>query len=391
MPEFFADIPQLGKLYFHHIYLFYDEPQLFSCFTSTQQYYFLVAIPSAEGNSWLAVPISTGRLTQLELNKLEIRSALTEPESILWLLQEAVDGISAKLVSPASLSDSMLPVANAYLDYHGISELSEASETPIEQATHEMRDIIEISFEKDDTHIQEIPCSALGDSLISIQELFYALGNKEGGLRGNIPKRVREECKLCVTDFFAASVGVRLKSDDYCDLHFETPLTQTLSSFNRLFEISGDKEKLKEFLSTNNPRVAIKYRSLIRTLLNNHTGIKINNASPNESVFMRHFSTKELAANLSIINSEIDEITEEVVLYGSLVGVNVERGTFEFISTDKESIKGIVSPELQGNHFTIPQAIEAKFLITIGTDSFTKEEKLIYKLIGLSPIVGDVT
>jgi hypothetical protein len=387
MAELFADVSQLGRLFYHHTYLFYDEPQLFSCFTPTFQYYLVVAIPSDVGDAWLAAPISPGRLAQLEQNKIEIRRAFTEPESILWKLEERDAILTAYSILPNSLTDDLLPNENTFLDYYGSGELTESEKAPLEQSTREMRDVIEISFEKDDSHIQEISCVALGDSLKNIQELIYALGNKEGGLRGTIPKRIREDCELCVTGLFAASVGVRLKSDELCDLEFKTPLTDTLANFNRLFEIAGDKELLNKFLSTQNPRVAIKYRALIRTLLNNCMGIRINNASPNKSVFTRHFTTKELAVNLSLINSEIDEITEEVILYGSLVGINVERGTFEFISTEKESIKGMVSSELQESTFSIPQEVQAAFIITVGTDSLTKEEKLVYKLTGLSPIV----
>ena len=387
MTELFADIPQIGKMYYHHTYLFYEEPQLFSCLTTAQQFYFLVAIPSNNGDAWLAAPISTGRLTQLEQNRIEIRKVFTEPESILWKIEETTDEITAALVIPSLLTDDLLPKSNSFLDYSAMGELGEPEETPLEQSTREMRDIIEISFERDDTHIQEISCSALGDSLNCIQQLFYAIANKEGGLRGSIPKKVREDCKLCVTDFFAASVGVRLKSDEYCDLQMETPLTQTLLDFNRLFEISEDRELLKDFLAKQNPRVAVKYRTLIRTLLGNHLGVRINNASPNSHVFSRHFSTRELARNLTLINSEIEEITENATLYGTLVGANVERDTFEFISTDGESIKGVISSELQENIFSVPQVVEAEFTISIGTDTITKDEKLVYRLIRISPIV----
>ncbi len=119
MADLFADISQLGKLYYYHTYLFYDEPQLFSCFTPTLQYYFIVAIPSNDGDAWLAVPISAGRLLQLEQNKIEIREAFTEPESILWKLEESDGIVVASLILPSTLTDDLLPTATSFLDCCG--------------------------------------------------------------------------------------------------------------------------------------------------------------------------------------------------------------------------------------------------------------------------------
>lgn len=69
-----------------------------------------------------------------------------------------------------------------------------------------------------------------------------------------------------------------------------------------------------------------------------------------------------------------------------MVGINVERNTFEFISTDNESIKGVLSASISGDVFSVPQTVEAKIEITVGTDSMTKEERLLYTLLVLSPL-----
>ena len=274
------------------------------------------------------------------------------------------------------------------LDFTEGMEILPSTESPAVQASQEMRDIIEISLEKDDTHITEISCVALGDMLNNVQQLIYALAFKEGGLRGTIPKKIKEECSLCATGMFAASVGIRLKSNELCDLYKNTPLTETLQDFNRLFMVAGNKEQLREFLATQNPRVTVRYRRLLRSLLSNKTGIKINNASPNNCVITKHFSTKELSANLNFIDSEIEEMVEQTTVYGQLVGANVERCSFEFITTDNENIKGQIASALSSNIFSVPQNVEADLEIRIGTDSMTREEKLLYTLTAIRPIVG---
>ena len=390
MNNLFATLPYIGGLYYYHIYLFYEEPQIFSCMTKTMQPYFVVAIPGKndEDTAWLATPISWGRLLKAEKNAIEIRDLLLTPESLLLKIEQESDTFSVDVVNPETLTDDSLPEVGELLDFTEGMEILPSTESPAVQASQEMRDIIEISLEKDDTHITEISCVALGDMLNNVQQLIYALAFKEGGLRGTIPKKIKEECSLCATGMFAASVGIRLKSNELCDLYKNTPLTETLQDFNRLFMVAGNKEQLREFLATQNPRVAVRYRRLLRSLLSNKTGIKINNASPNNCVFTKHFSTKELSANLNFIDSEIEEMVEQTTVYGQLVGANVERCSFEFITTDNENIKGQIASALSSNIFSVPQNVEADLEIRIGTDSMTREEILLYTLTAIRPIVG---
>lgn len=389
MNELFLNLPSVGELYFYHTYLYYDEPLIFSCATKAMQYYFVVAIPSLpkSDEAWLVVPISTGRLSKAEKNSIEIRELLTHPEAIIFRVDQAGLDVSVTRVLPDYLSDDMLPEAGEFLDYNTALELVPAEHAPIEQALNEMRDIIEISLEKDDGHTQELPCLTVVDTLDNVQQLVYALAYKNGGIRGAIPQKIKDDCRLCLTGMFAASVGIRLKSDELCDIHYETPLTATLSDLNYLFEIAGDKSKLKEFLSNQNPRVAYRFKSLIVALLRGNVGIKINNASPNRNSFSKHYSTKDLATSLALIESEIEEIVETQSFYGELVGANVERNTFEFVTTGSEHIRGAIASCIRDSVFSIPQTAEAVVEMRIGQDTVTRAEKILYTLIDLKPIV----
>ena len=322
-----------------------------------------------------------------EKKSIEIREILTNPESLLWKIDQVGDDFRVDVIDPATLTDDFLPEHGELLDYTAGMEILPPVDTQAIQASQEMRDIIEISLEKDNTHVTEVPCTVLGDMLNNVQQLIYALAFKDGGLRGTIPKKIKEECSLCATGMFAASVGIRLKSNELCDIHRETPLTATLQDFNHLFMAAGNKEQLREFLSEQNPRVAVRYRALLRSLLSNKTGIKINNASPNNEVFTKHFSTKELSSNLVLIDSEIEEMVEQITVYGRLVGANVERCSFEFITTGDENIKGQIAPALSSSVFSVPQSVEADIEIRIGADAMTREEKLLYTLTAIRPIV----
>ena len=388
MGELFAFIPNIGELYYYHIYLFYDEPHLFSCVTKTQQFYFMTTIPNDNAdNSWLAVPISTGKLSLLEKNAVEIRNAFVEPESLLWRIDYHEQKYDSYLCDLDSLSQELLPESGELLDYSAEQELSPSTDTPAEQSRREMRDVIEISLEKGNQHISELPCTVLSEVLDNVQQLVYAIGYKRGGLSGPIPQRIRDDNTLSVTGMFAASVGIRLKSKDLSDLFGETRLTKSLAELNHLFNCMDDKQEIKKYITMHNPRVAIKYRSFLRSLVRNNTGFKINNASPNNNSYCRSFSTEQLAASLELINSEIKEIVEFKTLYGTIVGINVANDTFTFITTDKEKIRGNLSDTMKGNVFEVPQVVEANLEIRVGTDSFTQEEKLLYTLMSIKPLV----
>lgn len=390
MSELFAFIPNIGEMYYYHTYLFYDEPQLFSCITKTQQLYFISTIPNdSADNSWIAVPISTGKLTLLEKNAIEIKDAFTNPESILWRIDYQDQKYNSFLCDHESLTQELLPESGELLDYSAGQELSPSTDAPIKQAQREMRDVIELSLEKEDQHISELPCAALSEVLENIQQLVYAIGYKDGGLSGPIPNRIRENNTLSVTGMFAASVGIRLKSNYLSNLFGETPFTKSLVDLNLLFNCMEDKQAIREYITTHNPRVAIKYRRFLKSLVRYNIGFKINNASPNNNSYCKRFSTRQLVASLSLINSEIKEIVENKILYGTIVGINVENDTFMFITTDKERIRGNLSDAIKGSVFAVPQVVEASVEIRIGTDSFTQEEKLVYTLMSINPIVNE--
>lgn len=391
MNDLFLQHPSIGELYYHHTYLYYDEPLIFSCATKAMQYYLVVAVPSApESNeTWLMVPISIGRLTKAERNAIELRRLITEPETVVFQVDRIGTEVMMVTVPFEQLTNDMLPEAGEYLDYLPALELLPPTQTTIAQATNEMRDIIEISLERDDGHTHELPCLTVVDALDNVQQLVYALAYKTGGIRGAIPQRIKENCQLCLTGMFAASVGLRLKSDDLCDIYNETPLTATLKDLNYLFEIAGDKTKLKEFFACQNPRVVYRFKSLITALLRGNVGINLNTASPNNSSFTKHYSTKELAASLVLIESEIEEYVETQSFYGELVGANVDRSTFEFVTTEKEHIRGKIDSSIRDSVFSIPQTAEAVLEMRIGQDTVTRVEKILYTLVDIKPIVPD--
>ena len=114
----FGEIPQVGDLYYYRTYLFYEEPQIFSCVDADGRLYLVLREPSAEGTGcWLLVQLSKERLTAAETNEVDIRSLFTSPEGGLWRVIRAGEKFSAETVDAASLSDDVLPAAGMRLDF----------------------------------------------------------------------------------------------------------------------------------------------------------------------------------------------------------------------------------------------------------------------------------
>ena len=389
MNELFVRLPSVGELYYHHTYLFYDEPLIFSCASKAMQYFFVLAVPATPSSdeTWLMVPISSGRLSKAEKNAIELRDLIINPETVIFQVDRIGTAVSAITIEPSALTEKMLPAAGEYLDYRPALELLPSPQAPVDQAVTEMRDVLEISLEKDDGHAHELPCLTVVDAIDNIQQLIYALAYKNGGIRGVIPHKIKEDCQLSITGMFAASVGIRLKSDELCDIYYETPLTSTLKDLNNLFDVAADKDSLKAFLSEQNPRVAYRFKALLAALIHGKVGIKINNASPNRNSYTKHYSTKELAKSFALIEAEIEEIVETQSFYGELVGVNVERNTFEFVTTGNEHLRGKIAASIRDSVFSIPQTAEAVVEMRIGQDTMTRAEKILYTLIDVRSIV----
>lgn len=132
----FASLPYIGDLFYHHIYLFYEEPQIFSCITKSMQLYFAVAIPSEndEDSAWLLAPISSGKLLKAEKNAIEIRDLLLNSESLLFKIEEIQNEFSIAAINPETLTEDLLPEAGELLDFAAGMEILHSAEAPLQAA-----------------------------------------------------------------------------------------------------------------------------------------------------------------------------------------------------------------------------------------------------------------
>lgn len=393
MRELFGDVQYLGTLFYDEIYLFYDEPQIFSCISKSFSHYILLLLDSVENEKeWLLSSVSESKLLLAKQNRIEIRKLFTEPDAdFVWRLssRKGTSQIFSSIIQLSELTDDMLPYENEYLDYDTENKmLPSTQEDPVSISCAERRDVIDISLEYNDFHAREINCNCLGAVLNATQEILYALAYKEGGLKGRTPHYIKENCDLQVTGFFAASFGIRLKSNQLSDLSNNTSLTPHLAELNKLLSISSDKKSLYDFLSQQNPRVLTKYRDLLQTLDSSNCALNYIAASPNNEHLSKHFSTDDISNSLGLLNLKIQEDSKSLEYNGKLVGINTEKNIFVFLSDDLKTIKGILSESLKGQTFQVPQRSKIVVEQKIDSDLIFGEERYTYTLLSINTIFG---
>lgn len=377
----FINSKQLGQLYYDEVFFTYDEPQLFLCKNIVGQIFLGVLSDIEPRYIWYLSPISLATVAQLKSQRIDLYSIYTKPElGYVWKVEEEDDDVNLTILEPSQIPEEDIPTQGYYLNYP-IGSTEKPNLTL--QAIEEKRDVFEMSIEKGNSHLKEISCENLGAILSDTQQLIYALALESNQAMGPIPKNIKEHCSLQVVDTFAASFGIRMKSDDLADISMKTPVTNALTSLLDLLKIKDDAGGLASFFSNKSRRAIIKYRDLLRSISNAESGINIEGASPNQNYCQIHYSKDEINRNLSLLRREVDKITEIKSVEGRLIGIEVKdkNSTFKFIANSDEYIKGKISDALSNEVFEVPHNATIKVEQSIGTDPFTHEDIYLYKLL----------
>lgn len=389
LTEFFK-IKEIGTLFIDEIFFFYEEPQIFTCITKAGAKY-ICLLTDMDKKEWLLVPISEARLSLLKCNRISVKKAFANPEDdMIW--RAHYDSNASILIpvqiNPNDILEDDMPDDDYYLDFTNDCLMPVINEDIVKSSIKEYRDILDMSLEINGNHFREISCDILGEVLTNTQQLVYALAYKNDNIRGPVPKAIKDKNTLQVVGTFAASFGIRFKSIEIGDLMGETSVSPTLQTLSDLLIIKNDQEKLRSFLSSQGRRAVIKYRNLMKSLVQANAGLKVKGASPNEKYFHVNFSQDDIVSNLSILEGEISNMVSTEVLYGDIVGINVDKKTFAFNSVDGEHITGKLSDGFIDTVFEVPKQVEIQVEQRVDINDLTKEERYMYTLLKINNIVA---
>lgn len=386
MNEPFLDIDLLGTVYINEVYEFYDEPLLFSCKNMFEHIFLSVCIDFQKDKKiWYYLPISQAKLILAKKKQKSLYELFKNPEgNFLWQVHEYYEKkqAEAKKILSVDLDDISLPEKNTYIEYKDSEDKKIFNdESRLENAIKEKRDIFDVSFEVDGEHGNEIPSMILGKNIETIQRLIYYIAYIDGNLSSQIPKSIKESTTLNVTDNYAASFGVRFKSDDISDLHGKTKVQDSVKILMKLLNPNNKIQNKNDIIKGLNPNVGYRYKKMLENLFKDNISVKAYLATPSREYYETSLNTTQTKKIIDEILLQVEEREEQETYYGEIVGINVDKNKFEFITNDGDKIDGKISEVLNKETFEVP--IETKVIIKKASEynRFTLKDKITYWLI----------
>lgn len=386
----YMNIDLLGRIYLKDTIVYYDKPLVFSCINDFGQIFIAISNELDETESWTFLPVSNSRFLQIVRGGITAYNAIRNPEGgFLWSVNISANNYSngkAKQIDPECLDEDDLPDKDIVYDIYGEDEFiikNEELKKIQEDAISERREIIDISLEPMDSHIHEIDVMLLSKVLENTQNVINLIGHNKG-INGKIPKTVREKNKLNATGNYAASFGIRLKSNELADIMNQSIVQRNIGIFLDIIEAKDDLKRLHEILNSLNPSVSIYYMKLLRYLINDNIGIKIQTAFPNRQCRNITLNKDEIQRSLKVLEEDFKEVVRNVTIFGSVIAIDVDRKSFGFISNDDEKIRGVIDSKLNVRQYVLPKTAEILVQVTTKYVDLTGKETIEYKLLDLN-------
>lgn len=385
MSNRYLEIDLLGDVFVEEIFLYYEEPLLFSCKNLFGHIFLVNCIDLDEDNkSWLFLPITPIKLEHVKKNRISLHDAFIEPEAnFLWLVKKSNSRASAVRINPQDLSTDDLPTKEAYIDI----EDEIVPEYKIDErnllAQKENRVVFDVSLQQNEGHSTEITPEVLAKTITEIQNVVYSIAHKTGSINSNFPPSIIGENQLNITSTYAASFGIRFMSKQLCNVFGDAKVSKQIEVLMDLMSVKNDSVRIKEILSSLSPKVGIHYKKILSVLINNRTAVKMYYTSPKSETKELSLSLSELKSSLKTLESEIDNSTRILKYMGTLVGVDVVNKTFSFIPHDEKKITGKISVNLNADIFTVPLSTNLSLEEKFSINKLTQKEQIEYTLLNI--------
>jgi len=405
MKKGFVKLEWLGELEIINIYVYYDQPWIFSCKDKNEQLYFcLCADEDERGQRWLYLPVSKHKLFEIESGSISIYSAFKSANvkyvfNVYISFDNELDEIS--LIKPSDIEDDCLPdkdIKLSFIDPYDVNyfnhvqnkvKLQKIEYDPLELSLMTRRDVLDLCFEPQETHHPEIDCDSLGISLITTQAIINSISYNKINPKGRIPNEFKLKNKLNVAATRAASFGVILLSNETANLMGSTPVSEAIQIFSKLLEAKDNEQLLNDICELIPPRAFYQYVNLLKALLNSNTNLQLKTATPDR--FYKHvkLTQESMSSTLNIIENKYKTFVTKKEMLGELVGYNVKKNTFALLDLEQNLYTGSLSSNLKGATLTIPSSVKVIIQESIDINPLTQKEKYTYELIEIIDILGN--
>lgn len=378
----------IGAVKIISVFEYYDGPKVFACESITGQKYIVNWIDTTSHNdTWFYVPVSGTRYLLILNGKVSLRDCILHSECNIVLEvrtpKREDNTVEINYRELSSIVEEELPDPDSFLELDQQAPTLPLREDTTMTATRSGRDVLDISLNVSDQHSNEIDAELLGEVLITTQNLAYYVGANTTSSRGPVAKDIINANKLKASGFFAASFGVRLKSDTVQGLFGDTDASSTLEKLMELFEATPEEEKFRTVVKGLSTRAIKSYYTLLNKLDNEDTRIKVEWASPSQKYKEALLNSGNIKKAIDILINETKTETKEMELRGILKGVDTDSNKFNLLIENEEHIRGIIGENLRGQQFIVPVKVKALVEQKTEVQVFTEEEKITYTLISI--------
>lgn len=391
----FPERSALGCLRIVEVFVFHDGPKLFLAANDADQLFVVLwADFDDEIETWLYAPVSVHRVEALRAGHFDVRDVFTESDTgYLWRGQYnlATKEWQIETIPAEAVDTSQLPDPGYRVRPETVDPDTDAKEVELRTLSERIRrDVLLFSLHFERKYTVEAPARELGALLGSWQEQLDVLGQAQRGKFGrgqSIMPEVLEQTEMLVDSTFRSSFGLRLIAAMPADLTGESLAALAIGNALKLLE--ADEGVLRDLLKQQNPRIAVKFRRLLASLLDIQANLGLVWQQPTCPQPKRLFVPLAHVNMAYAVASEMgEEFLQVVKVEGVLTGCNVRTKTFEIMSTiDNKRYTGRILPTALrvAAHATLSELYKATIHVITEAETATGVEKTQTILAELEP------
>ncbi len=314
------------SIYIERVLIYYDTIHVFVGLDFLHSHYLCLLFENGLSDKYVAIQISTRRLSYLLSGDIDLREAMTSPEGLnrYYIIVSNQDEFVITDVLD-TINEEMLPEAGVFFSSaNGSSEL-------LQERIEINKPIIHLGF-ADRNNSHSIDAESLSQSLNSFQD-FISNGYKKISKLKN-----SKEYTLKVFMTSAASFNVHMYVDSQLDLFGNSEIDKTLSLVDDIFNFIDESDLTSKLLPFKGFAIT-NYVKFLEVLVKNELSLKYRWTTPNVEMPVRsNFVTlTRLQQALNIITQSTELKIERNVYIGYFLMVDVTNGECKFHILDKGS------------------------------------------------------
>lgn len=295
-----------------------------------------------QGDIFLAVPLSSGRLADIRAGKLDLREAFLRPETgeVFSADFSRIDGRPVlRLSELPEIPPAWLPQPEFWLS--DFLDIEEDSAPLIAVATERGGAVVELSLNPPEAYAEpKIDADRLGEALKVFQNLVRHAYTRGAGAVSESWRRFFGGENAFTLEVFAFSHGsfrIHLQSKGRADLSGLSALGLALAKIDELTQYIDSPDHALEVVKQNRGHVVSAYQALLKFVVEQGTPLRYEWADPaSREVSRRRISPEHAGVLYELLVARQELSREEVSHVGVFSKVDEDRGTWTLRTEERE-------------------------------------------------------